>query len=241
MIDELYRSLEHKLISRNNYPFRVTKNTPPMGILVTPSPDFRILGIPRFQESLDALKDFNNDVRLTFNYNQNQPEFEFNMRYCWTVKFVRFKSLWEIDTTPPSEKELMFYILMAEKIAVLDNINQHIYLQTFEFNRKMGFENYLNYHRYQQAVDILENGITQDPLLKYPAVALYSESRDISLVEAATEIKFITDNDVAFLSEFSAMRTKYEQIIKKETTIDNLKNIQVEFEKQNTGYATFNS
>jgi hypothetical protein len=241
MIDELYRSLEHKLVSRNNYPVRVNRSSPPMGILVTASPDFRILGIPRFQETLDALKDFNNDVRLTFNYRMDQPEFEFSMQHCWKVKFVRAKSIWLVDEKIPSEQDLMYYILMAEKIAVLDNINQHIYLQTFEFNRRMGFENVLNQYRYLQVTDILNKNIQQDLLMDYPAVTLYAKSKGISLHDAATEIKFNTDNDMTFLSEFSAMRVKYEQLVKKETTIDNLMDIQKQFENQNTGYATFNA
>ncbi len=238
-IIEYYKDNRKYFLVDNNYGFTISKNNPPVGILVA-VPKIRLLGIPRYQETLDALRTFNTDTRYTF-YQPDQQELKVNMQYCWTVVFNKNKKQWVYDHNLPTYEDVEYYTLIAQKIFLLDTINNEIEIQTYEYNKRMPYQNYLNFHKYREACRILEMGLESDDMLQYPSVSLYARELGISIQHAAKEIKFKIDCDISFLSEIDAMRKKYEILVQNETDYRKLPNILSEFQNQHSSYSIFNS
>lgn len=238
-IGEFYLEQSNHFFRRKNYTITIGKRIQYANILIS-NPSLRVLGIADHYNSIEALRNFNTDVKHSF-YQDEQQDITISMEECWRVRFNKTKRVWEINDEIESTEVLYDYILSNQKLILLDMITGSLMIKTSRFSNRMPYENYIGFAKYEEARHIINNNISDDLLLDYPLTSLYARSRNIGLVQAAKEIKVGMDIDISYLAEIDALKVKYYNIIKAEQDIKNLPAIMRDFENENGHFAVFNT
>jgi len=194
------------------------------------SVDFRITAFAENPMSISSLQDQNSYKRYSFFINKmskypDDYKLSFNKKRCWEVRKNINTMKWEKNLDIESFKELYSYILMNEKVSLLDAIHSQL-----EHNRKKIFEklkgqNIIYLSKYLEAKEIIENNINEDKTLKYPYVTGYANIKQISLKESAKQVILQHEIENSYLAETENLRILFTNKIRKEEDIKNLKYI----------------
>jgi hypothetical protein len=196
----------------------------------------RILGISDFLLSVKSLMDINSILLLSYYTSSAIYPIDYNnvviKNKSWEWVQSTKNHQWEINFNIDSYEELDSYILINQKIALLDEI-----LKKIEFYRKSYTEislgqEFIYVSKYLEAKEIIEKNIVDDPILEYPYVSGYANLSNATLQDTAKEILLKWQIQSGFLSETENLRIKYTRIIRDEKELKNLKPILIAFEKE---------
>jgi hypothetical protein len=196
----------------------------------------RILGVSDFLLSVKSLIDINSILLLSFytrsSVYPNDYEKIIVKDKSWEWVQSTKTHRWESNLNINSYEELDYYILINQKIALMDQI-----LTRIKFYRKTHAElslgqDLIYVSKYLEAKEIIEKNIINDLTLEYPYASGYANLGNMDLQDAAREILLKWQIQSGFLSETENLRMKYTRIIREETKLENLKSILIAFEQE---------
>lgn len=233
MIDEYYKSLQPYFIHKSDKLLDMALHSNNTNILVTSS-DKRILAVCNHASSVRALSDFDKQVVYSYVFDgmNGTQRNSFMRNKCWRVRVKDDGSGWNDSPNIQCKEELYSYIVINQKAALLDIMHDELDKSRRLINRDShGFQN-TYFAKYLEAKDILENGVTEDKLLKYPMTTGYAECANISFVEATKRIMFKYETHIARLAENENLRMKYTDLVKQENGLENLQGLLDKFKTE---------
>ena len=153
---------------------------------------------------------------------KENPSFSFKLRECWKYILDLSNSNWIEDYNIKSLEELDSIILTNQKAHYLDKIYGFLN-QWYLLNTNTQFQQNVYFMKYLEVKDIFAKNIQIDDLGEYPHTTSYAKLKNISLQQAAKQIKFSYENLSAVISEVEFLRLKYKNLIVEETDIRKLK------------------
>jgi hypothetical protein len=233
-IEEYFNNQKENFIVENQQVVKMSDNRLRVYGLMTQSG--RILGVSDFLLSVKSLMDINSILLLSYYTSSAVYPTDYNniviKNKSWEWVQSTKNHRWEINFNIGSYEELDSYILINQKISLLDEI-----LKKIEFYRKSYTEislgqEFIYVSKYLEAKEIIEKNIFDDPILEYPYVSGYANLSNATLQDTAKEIVLKWQIQSGFLSETENLRIKYTRIIREEKELKNLKSILIEFEKE---------
>jgi hypothetical protein len=157
----------------------------------------------------------------TWEMKQN-PSLIFNQSECWKYRLDLCKENWIEDYQINSLEDLDHIILTNQKAHFLDKIYDFIN-EWYLLNTNTEFQQNVYFMKYLEVKDIIFNKIEKDDIGEYPHTTGYAKLKDISLQQAAKQIKLQYENLSAVISEVELLRLKYKNLIVDEVEFDLLK------------------
>jgi len=235
LIDEYYDSLlPHFVQSADRVIDMSFKNTN-TNVLISAG---RILAISNYSASVKALAGFDKTNIFTFQLvgMTTAPSLYFQKNKCWRIRTTEDGKAWQDFPNIKTKDELYQYILINQKVALLDKIHRRLDMnRRREVSGAQG-QNDIYFAKYLEAKEIIEKGITEDLICNYPYVTGYADVVGIDLQEAAKRIKFKHETKAAALAESEKIRIKYTNIIRAEEYLQNLNSIRELFRAESTKY-----
>jgi hypothetical protein len=239
-IDSIIESQSKYFIKNRHSPIRIDANAGLIPILMHTASS-RIIGISSYHLSIEGLLDHNTSERSSFNTKTLTSNLAVSDHKLWTVQLDRIKEQWRVDLNFNSVDEVNYFILMNQKLKLVDIITDSVCMQKSRSTYKMPYEHVLLIGKLHEIEKITSNNITSDELNEYPIVSSYAKFRNISFETAVTEIQFQIKHDFTYISELEYLRLKYTKIVRDETSIENLKNILDDFKNEVYGYSRFDT
>lgn len=230
-INDYYDSVYEHFISKNQDSIKMSDNWLKTSCLM--NEENRLIGISKIPMTVKSLCDFRHYATYTFfMIKQDNYDIWVEKNKSWKFSQDVNKKVWNTSTPINSIEELKDYILLNQKINLLDRIHAIMEQHRSEWSKLSEIQNTIYISKYLEAKEILEKDITEDVLMEYPYVAGYANTKDISLTQAAKEVVLQYQIQSSFLSESESIRIKYTNIVRKETDIANLIPILEDFQTQ---------
>lgn len=151
------------------------------------------------------------------------PSFQFDPVKPWLYRLRADCTGWEIDTNFYDTKELDTYIMTANKANALDHLFKQI-----DSSRYMNFSYFdhcqgrVYQSKVTEAKEIIDKGVEEDTLLKYPFVSGYARVAGIGLQEASKQILVKHVLSEAAIAEMESLRVKGKRLICGSQTMEEL-------------------
>ena len=198
----------------------------------------RLLAVANYSASVKALAEFNKSNIFTFQLvgMEERPNLYFQKNKCWRIRVTEDGKAWQDSPNIESLEQLYDFILISQKAAVLDVIHRRLDMNRRREIKAAQGQNHIYFAKYLEAKEILEKGITEDPICKYPFVTGYADLVGMDIVEASKLIKFKYETRASFLAENETLRLKYTSFVKQQTTLEDLGIILEQFKAESTKY-----
>lgn len=204
------------------------------------SPSGRLIAIGHHPMTCKSLS----NLDLIFNVGLVKEDMLLVKKHCWKFEIYReydgtgeINNLWRENLNLNSEEELYKFILVNQKVELLDLINFKIDSYRDYYAKVSSLQNHIYILKYNESEKILKNNIKEDTEICYPFTSGYSKIMNIPLQEAARQIKFQHENEISVLSETENSRIHYTNIVRKEKDITKLKSILQSFIKESVIYS----
>ena len=190
----------------------------------------RLLAISNYFASVKAFAEFDASFGFSFTLKGMNPRqyAVFSKNRCWRLT-VNSNGEWEDSPQIKTLEELGAYVLLNQKIALLDKMHRQLDLARKKATRGAAGQHNIYFAKYLEAKEIIEKNISVDDTLKYPFTSGYADTQNIGLMEAARRIMLQYETNSAFLAENENIRMRYTSKVKRETDIKNLNTITAEF------------
>jgi hypothetical protein len=197
----------------------------------------RIMGIAKLPMTIRSLCGIKYSPLFSFYLSKHENYGWIEKNKCWKFSKDTNNYQWVNNLPIKSIEALEEYVLMNQKISLLDKIHGVIEHQRSEQCKLLVGQESIYMAKYFEAKSILNSGLTKDELLNFPLVSGYATTKDISLQQAANEIELQYQIKSGFLSESENIRIKYTNLVRKENDISNIKGIFQEFHNESYRYA----
>jgi hypothetical protein len=234
-IDDYYASVKSYFISQNEYKVSMQENWLRTNILM--NNENRIMGIAKYPMSIRSLAGLKYYPVYSF-YLANQEKYDWiEKNKSW--KYSKDSNAYQWVTTLPikSIDDLKEYVLMNQKVALMDKIHEMIEFKRNQQSSVLLGQESIYISKYLEARYVIDNNVSEDRLLDFPFVSGYAQTRGISLQQSAKEIELQYQIKSGALAESENLRIKYTHIVKNETDIVNLKQIFEDFQDETMKYA----
>jgi cell fate (sporulation/competence/biofilm development) regulator YmcA (YheA/YmcA/DUF963 family) len=230
-IDTYYDSVYTHFISKNQDKIKMSDNWLKASCLM--NDENRLIGISKVPMTVKSLCDFRHyPVYSFFMIKQENYDIWVEKNKSWKFSHDVNNRVWNTSTSIQSIEELKDYILLNQKINLLDRIHGIIEQYRSEWSKLLDGQSSIYICKYIEAKDILEKNIVEDELMVYPFITGYANTKGVSLTQAAKEVVLQYQIQSGFLSETENIRIKYTNIIRKETDIVNLIPILEDFQTE---------
>lgn len=228
-IEDYYNSVYPHFISQNDYKVKMEENWLKTYCLM--NQEMRIMGISKNPMTIRSLANIKCSPAYSF-YMRNVKDYNIWVEKNKSWKFIQDMNThtWRSDVGISSIENLKEYILLNQKICLLDKIYQYIEYNRNEFSKILEGQESIYIVKYLESKEIIENNITEDKILKYPYTTGYANLCGISLQESAKQIMLQHEIESTYLAETENLRMKYANIVRNENDIVNLKTIYNDFE-----------
>jgi hypothetical protein len=234
-INDYYVSVKPYFITQNEYRVSMEENWHHTNVLL--NNERRIMGIAKIPMTIRSLCGIKYYPLFSF-YLSKQEKYDWiEKNKCWLYSKDTNNHQWVNNIPIKSIESLKEYVLINQKIALLDRIHDTIEFQRTEQCKLLSGQETIYNAKYLEAKSILNSGLTKDELLNFPFVSGYAANKEISLQQAAKEIELQYEITKGFLSESENLRIRYTNIVRKETDIGNLQNIFRDFYDESFKYA----
>ena len=231
MLSDNDDSVYTHFIAKNQDKIKMSDNWLKTNLLM--NEDDRLIGISKIPMTVKSLCDFRHYATYTFfMIKQDNYDILVEKNKSWKFSQDLNNNVWNTSTPINSIEELKNYVLLNQKINLLDRIHTIIEQHRSEWSKLFEAQSTIYISKYLEAKEILEKDITEDVLMEYPYVSGYANTKDISLTQAAKEVVLQYQIQSGFLSESENIRIKYTNIVRKETDITNLIPILKDFQTQ---------
>jgi hypothetical protein len=235
-IDDYYVSVKPYFITQNEYKVSMEENWHHTNVLM--NNENRIMGIAKLSMTIRSLCGTKYYPLFSF-YLSKQEKYEWiEKNKCWKYSKDTNSPQWVNNLPIKSIEALEEYVLMNQKISLLDKIHGVIEYQRSEQCKLLVGQELIYMAKYFEAKSILNSGLNKDELLNFPFVSGYATTKNISLQQAANEIELQYQIKSGFLSESENIRIKYTNLVRKETDICNLQGIFQDFHDESYKYAS---
>lgn len=234
-IDDHYDSVLQYFVNTEDRVVDMTFKNTNTNVLISAG---RILAVANYSASVKALAEFDKNNIFTFQLvgMTERPTMYFQKNKCWRIRVTEDGKAWQDSPHIETIEQLDDYILVNQKAALLDFIHRRLDMNRRREVRAAQGQNHIYFAKYLEAKEILDKGITEDPICDYPYVTGYAEVAGITLVEAATRIKFKHETKAAFLAENENLRIKYTTLVKREEYLQNLVPLKELFDAESRKY-----
>jgi hypothetical protein len=229
-INDYYDSVYKHFILKNKDSVKMSDNWLKTNCLM--NSDNRLIGIAKMPMTVKSLCDFRHYPLYTF-FVLKQDNYDIWVEKNKSWKFSHnVTKVWNTSTPIQSTDELKDYILLNQKINLLDRIHGIIEQYRSEWSKLLEGQSVIYISKYLESKEILDKNIQEDILMEYPFVTGYANTKDITLTQAAKEVVLQHQVQSGFLAETENIRIKYTNIIRKETDIANLIPILEDFQTE---------
>lgn len=195
----------------------------------------RLVGVSVYPEVCRAMADIKYTFATGFHVNNiKQKNFVFDRRTAWLL--ARNNQQWFIDTNFKDYDELYRYVLMNQKMALLDKVYKYIDSYRRQTANHLDKQDVIYLSKYLEAKEIIERNIESDDICTYPLTQGYADIYGLSLLEAAKVIYFKHENVVSMMSENENLRLRYTKIIREITDVDQITKVYHTFKSETTKY-----
>jgi hypothetical protein len=240
-VNEIYDSLSPYFFNKKENVVWMAANSLEVYALLDTS--YRLVAMAKNPMTIKALSNIEYGGLYTFFTSEkaiHPQDYDFYVSYnrCW--EFVKDLSCvtWQRNTNIKSKEKLYDYILMTQKAALLDKIHSELEYHRRPFVRLLSGQEIIYEQKNIEATEILKDNITEDETLKYPYTTGYAKVMNISLQEAAKQIKLQHEIKHTYLAENESLRIKYTEMIVNEKDIKNLHNIYDAFNISRQAYSS---
>ena len=234
-INDYYDSVKPYFITQNEYKVSMDDNWHRTNLLM--NNEGRIIGISKIPMTVRSLCGIKYYAAYSF-YLMNQEKYDWiEKNKCWKYSKDTNNRQWTTNHPIKSIESLKEYILMNQKVSLLDKIHDIIDFQRSEQCKLLVGQELIYTAKYLESKSILDNNLEKDDLLEYPFVSGYASSKGVSLEQAAKEIQLQYQVDKGFLSESENIRIRYTNLIRKETDIKNLQGLFQDFHDESYKYS----
>lgn len=236
-VDSIIESHRKNFMSQS-YMVPITGRSEPVPVLMHTGTG-RILGVAKFYLSVEGLLNYDISDRNTLGTPNNLCEIAVENFKTWTVRYNKSKDYWNVDLSFKDSDEVNYFILMNQKLKMMDIINEIIFNQSARLVYKLPYEHAVAAGRLDEINKILTNNIQSDDLNQYPFVSSYAKFRQIEFREAVNELHFKIQNDSTYLSEVEFVRMKYTKLVREQKDLSNFDSICNELMNELYGYSRF--
>jgi hypothetical protein len=231
-INNFYLEQSKYFIDNSNKVIRMEDNKLNCAILT--SVDFRIMAVAENPMSISSLQDQNSYKTYSFFINKTSKypddyQVPFNKKRSWEIRKNLNNMKWEKNTDIKTFEELYGYILINEKVCLMDTIHFQLEHNRKRVIEKLKGQEFIYLSKYLEAKEIIENNIQEDKILKYPYVSGYANVKEISLKESAKQVLLQYEIENGYLAETENLRILFTNKLRKEKDIKNLKLILNDF------------
>ena len=231
VIDEYYDSVYKYFIAKNQDKIIMSDNWLKANCLF--NHENRLIGIAKSPMTVKSLADFRHYPSYSFfMLKQENYDIWVEKNKSWKFSHDVNNKVWVTSTPIQSINDLKDYILLNQKINLLDRILGILDQYRSEWVKLLEGQSAIYVCKYLEAKDILSKNITEDSLMEYPFVTGYAKTKDISLTQSAKEIVLQYQIQSGFLSETESIRIKYTNIVRKEQDIKRLITILEDFQTE---------
>jgi hypothetical protein len=239
-IDSIIESQSKYFIQTKFSTIRVDGSTGLIPVLLHTASS-RIIGVSQYHLAIEGLLDHNTSERNSFNSKTPAQNLVISEGKLWTVQLDKIKEQWKLNLNFNGVEEIQYFILMNQKLKLIDIITDSICMQKARSVYKLPYEQHLMIGKMYEVEKITNKNIMSDEFNEYPIVSSYARFRGIDFQNAVTEIQFQLKHDFTYLSEIEFVRLKYTKIVRDENSIENLKNIFDDFRNEIHGYSRFDT
>lgn len=234
-IEDYYNSVKPYFMTQNEYKVSMDDNWHHTNLLM--NNEGRIMGISKIPMTVRSLCGIKYYTSYSF-YLMNQEKYGWiEKNKCWKFSKDTNNRKWSTNLPIKSIESLKEYILMNQKVSLLDRIHDIIDFQRSEHCKVLLGQELIYTAKYLESKCILDNNLEKDELLEFPFVSGYATSKDISLQQAAKEIQLQYQIQKGFLSESENIRIRYTNLIRKENDIKNFQSIFQDFHDESYKYS----
>lgn len=235
-INDYYDSVYTHFISKNQNRIRMEDNLLRGNCLV--NHDFRLIGIAKHPMTVKSLSNISHFPQYTF-FMTNQDNYNLwvEINKSWMFAHDVNKKTWTTSEPIHSIDDLKEYILMNQKVALLDAIHNKMEHFRSDCVKLLEGQSSIYICKYIEAKEILENNVLEDRLMKYPFTNGYSRTKGISLTQSAKEIVLQHQMQSGALAESENIRIKFTNMVRGEKNVANLLHILENFEIESYRYS----
>lgn len=230
-INDYYDSVYQYFIAKNQDKIKMSDNWLKASCLF--NHENRLVGIAKMPMTVKSLADFRHYPSYSFfMLKQENYDIWVEKNKSWKFSHDVNNKVWITSTPVQSIEDLKDYILMNQKIPLLDRIHGILDQYRSEWVKLLEGQSAIYVCKYLEAKDILSKNITEDKLMDYPFVSGYAKTKGISLTQSAKEIVLQYQIQSGFLSETESIRIKYTNIVRKEQDLKKLITIFEDFQTE---------
>lgn len=234
-INDYYDSVKPYFLTQNEYKVSMQENWLRTNILM--NNENRIMGIAKYPMTIRSLAGLKYYPVYSF-YLANHEKYDWiEKNKCW--RYSKDSNAYQWVTTLPikSLDNLKEYILMNQKVSLMDRIHEMIEFKRSQQSNVLVGQESIYISKYLEARYILDNNITEDKLLKFPLVSGYAATKGILLQQSAKEVELQYQIKCGSLAESENIRIRYTHIVKSETDITRLLQIFEDFQDETNKYS----